>query len=122
MTETARALYTFFSGFGIPAYVTDNIPDNVTMPYITYDLVEPVPLTRATFNASVWYRDTSFDQISAKVDEIKAAIDSGVSLQAGNGAVHIFRERGGAFCQMRNDPNRETKRAYLSMIIIANTD
>ena len=122
MTETAKALYTFFSGFGIPAYVSDNIPDNATMPYITYDLIEPIPYTRGTFNASVWYRDTSYENITAKVDEIKSAIDTGVSLKAGNGAVHIFRERSGAFCQMRNDPDRETKRAYLSMIIIANTD
>jgi len=122
MTSTALALYRFFSGFGIPAYVTDNIPDDATMPYITYDLIEPIPLSRGILNASVWYRDTGYAAISAKVDEIEAAINTGVSLKTPSGAVHLFRERSGAFCQMRNDPNRETKRAYLSMIIMANTD
>jgi len=122
MTSTALALYRFFSGFGIPAYVTDNIPDNAQMPYITYDLLEPIPFTRGVLNASVWYRDTGYAAISAKVDEIAAAIDSGVSLRTSSGALHLYRERGGAWCKMRNDPNRETKRAYLSMIIIANTD
>ncbi len=122
MTGTATALYTFFSSFGIPAYMSGNIPDNVQMPYITYDLIEPEPLSSALINASVWYRDTSTKAISAKVDEIKRAIGRGIDLPTDSGVVHLFRERNGAFAQIMNDPNRETKRAYLSMIIHANTD
>ena len=122
MNQTAKALKAFFGSFDIPAYVTDNIPDNVSMPYITYDLIEPKRFTKGMFNASVWYRDTDVDAISKKVDEIKAAIGDFVSLKTESGAVHIYPEREGSFCQIRNDPNRETKRAYLSMVIIANTD
>lgn len=122
MTGTATALYTFFSSFDIPAYMSGNIPDNVQMPYITYDLIEPEPLSSALINASVWYRDTSTKAICAKVDEIKRAIGNGIDLPTDSGVVHLFRERNGAFAQIMNDPNRETKRAYLSMIIHANTD
>lgn len=122
MTSTATALYNFFSSFGIPAYVTDNIPDNVQMPYITYDLVEPEPLSVGLLSASVWYRGTSYAEISAKVDQIKAAIGNGLSLKTSSGVIHLFREREGAFVRMMNDPNRETKRAYLSMTIHCNTD
>ena len=122
MTGTATALYDFFSSFGIPAYLSDNIPDNVQMPYITYDLVEPEPLAYGMINASVWYRSTSVAAICAKVDEIKAAIGTGVSLKTGSGVIHLFREKEGRFAQIMNDPNRETKRAYLSMLIHCNTD
>lgn len=122
MIQTAEALYSFFSGFGIPAYIQDNIPDNVTMPYITYELIEPEPLATALFHASVWYRDTGVAAISGKVDEIRAAIGNGVDLPTESGVVHIFRERNGTFAQIMNDPNRETKRAYLSMMIHCNTD
>jgi len=121
MTGTATALYNFFSSFDIPAYITDNIPDNATMPYITYDLVEPEPLATGYLNASVWYRGTSVSQIAAKVDSIKAAIGNGVSLTTPTGVIHLFRARDGAFAKIMNDPNRETKRALLSMIIHCNT-
>lgn len=121
MIQTAKALKQFFGSFGIPAYISDNIPDNVQMPYITYDLIEPEPLTYAYLNASVWYRSNSAEAISAKVDEIKAAIGEGLSIPTESGAVYLFREQSGSFAQLRNDPNRETKRAYLSMIIHCNT-
>lgn len=120
MTETATALYSFFSGFGIPAYLSDNIPDNVVMPYITYDLVDPPPLSREMLNASVWYRDSSVMAVSAKADEIKAAIGTGRSLKTASGSVIL--KSGNPFCQLRNDPNRETKRAYLTMYLISNTN
>ena len=122
MTNTAKALQDFFSGFGLSAYISGNIPDNAQMPYITYDLIEPEPLATGVFSASVWYRDTSVTAISAKVDAIKAAIDLGVSLPTPNGVIYIFREKEGRFSQIMNDPNRETKRAYLSMLIQCNTN
>ena len=122
MTQTATALYNFFSGFGIPAYIQGNIPDNATMPYITYELIEPEPLATALFHASVWYRGTNVEGIAEKVDEIRAAIGNGVNLPTESGVIHIFRERNGTFGQIMNDPNRETKRAYLSMMIHCNTD
>ena len=122
MTNTARTLYEFFSGFGIPAYVQDNIPDNARMPYITYELIEPEPLSYAYMHASVWYRDTSYNAVSAKCDEIKAAIGRGTSLPTGNGFVALYRENNTPFAQIMSDPNPETKRVLLSMRIMCNTD
>lgn len=122
MIQTSHALKRFFSSFGIPAYLSGNIPDNVQMPYITFDLVEPEPLGTGLLNASVWYRDTGTDAICAKVDQIKAAIGNGVDLPTESGVIHLFREREGAFAKIMNDPNRETKRAYLTMLIHCNTD
>lgn len=31
-----QALYKFWSGFGIPAYEENSVPDNAKLPYITY--------------------------------------------------------------------------------------
>ena len=119
MRSTANALYEFFSGFGIPAYLQDTIPDNAQMPYITYELFEPECLTTAFFNASVWYKDTGLDAISRKVDEIRDAIgNGGVTLHTEEGVIRLYRDE--RFAQMMSDPNPETKRAYLSMIIMNN--
>ena len=41
MYQTAKALKEFFSGFDLPAYSTDSVPEDVELPYITYSLAEP---------------------------------------------------------------------------------
>ena len=35
MYKAAAALKTFFSGFDLPAYTVDSVPDNAQLPYIT---------------------------------------------------------------------------------------
>lgn len=122
MKQTMEALKAFFSSFGLPAYLSGNIPDNVKMPYITYDLVEPEPLSTATMNASVWYRSTGTTEVALKADEIKAAIGNGRDIQTESGVIHLFRDNGVPFCQIMNDPDRETKRGLLSLRIHCNTE
>lgn len=89
MTDTAKALYQFFSSFGLPAFVEYNVPDDATLPYITYQLIEPRWQDLATMYARVWYRSASFTEINAKVDEIVQAIGEGVSLPTEHGAVYL---------------------------------
>lgn len=122
MTKTSRALQAFFEQFSLPVYMHDNIPDDVRMPYITFELIEPEPLATALIHANIWYSDTSTTAISAKADEIKAAIGTGVTLPTDGGFVALFRDKSTPFIQLMSDPNPQTKRAYLTMVIHANTD
>ena len=89
MTETAKALYRFFSGFGLPAYVEYIVPDDAALPYITYQLAEPDWRDSANIYARVWYRDTSWTAISAKVDQIAAAIGMGVTVPTTDGMIML---------------------------------
>jgi hypothetical protein len=91
MTNTAKALYQFFSGFGLPAYVEYNVPDESVLPYMTYQLTEPGWNDSGTIYARVWYRSTSFTAINAKVDQIKAAVGEGVSIHTNGGAVYLTK-------------------------------
>ena len=121
MTQTAQALYAFFSAFQIPAYVESTEPDGALPPYITYELTEPDWRGRASFHARVWYRSTSFSEIAAKVDEIRAALGEGVSIATESGAVYLWADDNWAqFQPMDGDPT--LKCAYLSLIIQANTN
>lgn len=97
MTDTAKALYQFFSSFGLPAYTEYSIPDDAQLPYITYQLIEPDWDDAATFYARVWYRSTSFVEVNAKADEIKAAIGEGKSLPTDHGAIYL--SKGSPFLQ-----------------------
>lgn len=121
MTQTAQALYAFFSSFNIPAYVEYTEPDNAPAPYITYELAEPDWRGRASIHARVWYRDTSFVAIAQKVDAISAAIGEGISISTDSGAVYLWRDDNWAqFQPMEGDPT--LKCAYLSLIIQAHTN
>jgi hypothetical protein len=41
MYQAQAALKQFFSGFGIPAYTEDTVPEDVSLPYITYAAGQP---------------------------------------------------------------------------------
>lgn len=80
MTKTARALKAFYSGFDIPAYSENDVPDDVDLPYITYSVADSDFGAPVTHQCRVWYRDTTPVAAFTKADEIVAAIGSGVML------------------------------------------
>lgn len=100
MISTARALYAFLSGFGIPAYTTDNVPDAAELPpdvaelpYLTYPLKEPEWNQKTTFYVTVYYRNqNSAYELLSKADEIVASIGEGKILDCDGGYVVLWPE------------------------------
>ena len=120
MTNTAKALYQFFSGFGLDAYGEYDIPDDAQLPYISYQIIEPDWDVGGTFYARVWYRSTSYVEINAKIDEIKAAIGEGKSIPTPGGAVYL--SKGSPFIQYMPMEGDDTLRvAYMNFNIFAHT-
>ena len=74
MLNTAATLKTFFSGFDLPAYTLDSVPDDVTLPYITFPLTEPEWNEQASFYCQVWYPKRRLTELLTKADQIVAAI------------------------------------------------
>lgn len=126
MLDTALALQTFFSSFGIPAFVQGKVPEflynaetqkeeAVNLPYITYELREPAPGQNCHLMAHVWYRGNSVEAISRKVDDIKNGIGGGVSIPVPGGAVYLWPED--IFCQFRDSGEPEIQCAYLQFVM-----
>lgn len=118
MIETARALYVFWSSFGLNAYVEGYVPDDAEMPYITYSLANPEWRSQGTHYARLWYRSTSYQGILSKAHEIETAIGDGITLPAADGFVALWKEN--QFVQLEEDEDVTVKCAYLSLIIEAN--
>ena len=112
MTEVAKALKAFYSGFDIPAYTENSVPDNAELPYITYTAVQSDVFTSATHQCRVWYEGTSYEAVNAKADEIIAAIGRGKRLNTGNGFVFIYP--GTPIAQMQPADDR-TRIVYLNL-------
>lgn len=90
MLNTAKTLKTFFSGFGIPAYTLESVPEEVELPYVTYPLVEPEWGEQANFYCQVWYRKNNLGELLAKADQILAAIGTGITIPMTGGYLAIY--------------------------------
>ena len=115
MTPEA-AVYSFFAGFGIPAYAATATPSDAECPYITYNLVVgewgryEVPMT-----ANVWYRTDSEAEPNAKVREIADSLGLGGKLLPCDGGA-IWLKKGSPWAQSVRVEGEDdkVKRRYLN--------
>lgn len=110
-----QALYRFWSGFGLPAYDEQTVPDDAVPPYITYETnVDALDSTLA-LTGSLWYRTTSWEEITAKSKVIGDYIGrGGIVVPYTDGAVWITRRA--PFAQRITDPNDDSiRRIYMSI-------
>lgn len=119
MTKEA-ALYSFWSGFGIPAYDENAVPtgeDGADFPYITYQVVTDSFGNDVLLTGSVWYRSTSWKEANSKAQEISDKIGlGGVTLACDGGIIWI--RRGVPFAQsMGDDSDDLIKRKYINVVI-----
>lgn len=125
MKDVAKALYDFWSSFGLPAYPENNVPysndgvNPVDPPYITYRITRPEWRTQVSTYARVWYKDTSYKDITEKVDQIESRIGEGLMLSTDSGFILLFKDLN--FCQFEPTEDSRLKVAYLSLIEEADT-
>lgn len=105
MTGLHKALQAFWSGFGIPAYVSGHVPANAAYPYITYEVQDGDSFDSTTLTAFCWYeinRNTGdySETNSARatmLDAIADAIPMGgtnIPVPADNGFCMLYRSTG----------------------------
>ena len=116
MKETAKGLYQFWTGFGIPAYPENAVPDDAALPYITYELIEPNWRDSSPYYARIWYRDPSYVGITTKCDEVADAIGEGKRLVIEDGYVYLFKDQTFIQFQPVEATDELVKVAYLQMI------
>ena len=116
----AQAIHEFWSSFQLKAIDEASSYDTaMSLPdkYITYEVQtanfgEPVSLS-----ASLWYRSTSWAEISQKADEIAAAIGYGgkvISVDDG----YIWVKLGSPFARrMAVDQDSSIRRIYLNITV-----
>ena len=107
-----QAIQDFWSSFDIPAYDVSTVPDDVKPPYITYGVSVGAIDSVLMMIANVWYRDTSWAAISAKVDEIAQALgQNGYHSQKIDGG-YLWMTQGGVFAQRVDEPDDDMIRRY----------
>ena len=113
--DKAQALQSFWSSFGLPAYDSTDVPQDAQMPYITYSVATDSLDNVVNMNASLWYRSTSWKDITQKADQIAEAIVKMTppSIQLDNGRLYIAK--GTPFAQRMSDEDGNVRRIYLNI-------
>lgn len=116
--DSMQALNAFWNSHGLKAYDEYTVPDNSMQnnggKYITYSAAEgyfdePVALT-----ASLWYRSTSWGEITKKAQEIGRKIGyGGLTVPFDGGSLWI--KRGSPFSQRIADEDDTIRRIFLNI-------
>ena len=101
-----QALHSFWSGFGLKAYDETSVPDDAALPYITYEVISDEFGNSIPQTASLWYRSSSWSDITAKEMQISEYIGRGGRMVAfDNGAMWI--SKASPWAQRMSDPSDE---------------
>lgn len=114
-----EAQYEFWSGFGVPAYEQNSVPDadHVVFPYITYQAVSSGFGSELYVSASVWTKSTSWLEADTISNSIEEKLRYGGVLVPYDGGV-IWFVPDTVFSESLGDPSDDTvKRKQLSVIV-----
>lgn len=117
--DKQQALHQFWNSFGWKAYDGNTTPDNAMDRfdghYITYSVVtsaldEPVPIS-----GNLWMRDTSWEEITQKANEISEYIGiGGVLIPFDHGYLWICR--GTPFSQRLPESDSTIRKIYINLM------
>lgn len=110
--DKSQAIQHFWESFDIPAYDENTVPDDAQMPYITYNVVTNAVGNVTLLTASVWYRSSSWVDISKKVDEIAEKLASNGFYSATLDDGVMWMVQGSPFAQRMSDPEDDMIRRY----------
>lgn len=102
--NTAQALQLFWSSFNLPAYDENTVPDKAALPYITYEVGDDFFGEQVARSASLWYRSTSWEDITRKEQEIASYIRRGGRMISVDGGA-IWIKRGTPWAQRMAEPS-----------------
>lgn len=112
MSNKWQTLDDFWNGFGIPAYDENTVPVGTPMPYITYNAVVSNFENPITLLASIWYRETSWKNISDLADRIAQYIGKSYKAIKIDGG-YLVLTLGSPFAQRMADEDDSVRRMYL---------
>lgn len=110
-----QALHNFWSSFGLKAYDENSVPENVEPPFITYEASSDSFGNTLLRTASLWYRSSSWESVTAKEKEISETITRGGYMIPFDGGT-IWLQRSTPWAQRMGDPSDDMiKRIVLTV-------
>lgn len=109
-----QAYHAFLASFGWPVYDENTVPDDATLPRITYSFSDAEFGNPVAMSVSVWDRSTSWASVTTMKDQIYNAIGLGGKIIKFDGG-YIWVKRGQPFSQRMADENDSIRRIYINV-------
>lgn len=109
-----QAIHSFWSSFNLIAYDQNSVPDDAQLPYITYSLSVDTFNNTVLNTINIWYRSTSWINVTNKAKEIINTItDGGISIPTDNGMIRM--NLGNPIYNRMGDENENIKRIRINI-------
>ena len=106
-----QALHNFWSSFGIPAYNRRTVPEDVTLPHITYESIDGNFGEQNVVSAIIWDRNTSWNTLNNIRHSIARWLADEGTIRFDDGLLWI--KRATPFSQPYNDGTDDSIIAYV---------
>ena len=111
-----QAYNAFWSGFGIPAYEENTVPEGAVLPYITYQVITDDLTGVVMPTASIWDRSTSWKKVDDLSEYIAYKISTMNTVKLDHG--RMFISKGFPFAQhMSEDGDSAIRRVVLNIAV-----
>ena len=112
-----QTLHQFWSSFGLKAYDETSVPDDTQYPFITYEVSSDNFGNVLMQSASIWYRSSSWAEITQKEQEIAEYITRGGRMLAYDGG-SMWLQMGTPWAQRMIEPSDEMVRRIVLSITV----
>lgn len=112
--DKEQALQSFFAGFGIPAYDENTVPDNASLPRITYQVITDNFGAQNVITASIWDRSKSWKGVTDILHDIENLLGYGGHTVKYDGGM-IWLCRGMPFAQRMGDTDDSIRRIVINV-------
>ena len=119
--NSIQTLHAFWSSFGWKAYDETSVPDDAVLPYITYEVSSDEFGSTLLQNASLWYRSTSWAEVTEKEQEIAEFIGRGGRMLKFDGGA-IWLQKSTPWAQRMSDSSDDMIRRIVLSIMIEYLD
>lgn len=116
MMDKIQALNDFWNSFDLIAYSENSVPDDAQLPYLTYEASMDdfgYPIAQ---RANLWYRSSSWSDITAKEQEIADFITRGGRMITYDGGA-MWIQKTSPWAQRLEEPSDE----YIRRIVLSIT-
>ena len=121
MTDLKATLFDFWSQFGMPVYLQDNVPNDATLPYITYEATRVPGMNSLPLVAIAWFPPSVDGNMrrTAFQDAVELLIpESGIMLPVGDeGFIVLNRNDSGFVMDYQDHENKNIIGARVSYLV-----
>ena len=112
-----QAYFNFWSSFGLAVYDETSVPDTAVLPYITVEASSDVYGAELALTASLWYRSTSWTDVTLKEMQISEAIGRGGKMVTYDGGAFWIR-RGTPWAQRMSEASDDSVRRIVLNVLL----